>query len=124
MTKHPLDFNDLPQTVSARSLRGTTAPLSPVKIKSPSQHARVHTLVACISAIKPSRYFNGKLTDGDSVIQIVGFDRKHRQQLDSFCDKKIPITIKDCQIQLNKFQNKLEVVLKSKTQVEEANIEF
>ena len=44
--------------------------------------------------------------------------------MDSFCDKKIPITIKDCRIQFNKFQNKLEVVLKSKTQVEETNIEF
>ena len=41
----------------------------------------------------------------------------------ALCDKKIPIKIRDCQVQLNKFPNKLEVVLKSKTQVEEANIE-
>ena len=109
---------------ASENIERGTLPLSPAEIKSPNQHATAHALVACISPIKPSRYFDAELTDGDSIIRIVGFDRKQRQQLDSFCGKKIPIIIKDCKIQLNKFQNKQEVVLKSKTQVEEANIEF
>ena len=126
MTKCALDLSDLPQTVCASSLKilkEEQLPLSLAEIKFPIQHAMVHALVACVSPNKPSRYFDGELTDGGSVFRTVGFDRKQKQQLDSFCDKKIPITISDCQIQL-KFQNKLEVVLKSKTQVEEANIEF
>ena len=71
MTKRALDFSDLPQTVSASSLKKSKEeqlPLSPAEIKSPSQHAMVHVLVACVSPIKPSRYFDGELADGDSVI--------------------------------------------------------
>ena len=82
MTKRALDFSDLPQTVSASSLKKSKEeqlPLSPAEIKSTSQHATVHALVACVSPIKPSRYFDGELTDDDSVIRIVGFARKQRQ---------------------------------------------
>ena len=126
MAKRALDFNDIPQTVSASSLKKSKEqlPLSPGEIKSPNQHTTVHASVANVSPIRPSRYFAGELMDGDSVIRIIGFYKKQRQQLHSFCEKKIPIMIKDCQIQLNRFKNKLEVVLKTKTEVEQSNIEF
>ena len=40
------------------------------------------------------------------------------------CQKRTPVTIKDCQIQKNKFKNKLEGVLKQNTQFELSNIDI
>ena len=79
MTNHVPDFSDLRTTNSVckllKILKEEQLPLSPAEIKSPSRHATAHVLVACISPIKPSRYFDAKLTDGDFIIGIVGFVR-------------------------------------------------
>ena len=99
-------------------------PLSPSTIQSPNTNATVHALIASLSPIKPSRYFDGELTDGDSVIRVVGFDKHHREKLHSFSDENVPITLKNCQIQLNRFKNKLEIVLKSTTTIERSPVHF
>ena len=80
-------------------------PLSPSTIQSPHTNATVH---ASLSPIKPSRYFDGELTDGDSVIRVVGFDKHQREKLRSFSDENLPITLKNCQIKLNRFKHKLD----------------
>ena len=94
------------------------SPLSPSKVTTTEQNATISGLLACLSPIKPSRYFDGELTDGDSVIRLVGFDKHKQQQLKSFCDYKIPVTLRNCLIQHNKFKNTLEIVIKNQTKIE------
>lgn len=95
-------------------------PLSPAEITGPQSHATINGMIASVSPIKPSKYsskyFDGELTDGDTIIRFVGFRREQRQLLHSFCEEKKPITIKNCQVQWNK--DHLKVVLKSTSQVE------
>ena len=88
---------------------------------SPDPHANVPALVTSISPIKQSKYFDGELTDGDSMIRFVGFDKKQRRQLLPFCEKGIPI---NCQITLNKYNSRLEVVMKTHTKVEQSDVKF
>ena len=72
----------------------------------------------------PSRYFDGELTDGDAIIRVVGFDKAKRQELKSFCDYGVPVTLRNCLIQQNKYKQSLEVVLKSHTKIEPSEIQF
>ena len=99
-------------------------PLSPGEIVSPDPHATIHALVTSVSPVKPSRYFDGELTDGETIIRMVGFDKKQRDKLQSYCDQALPVTIKDCQVQQNKFKNRLEVVLRRSTHFQQANVQF
>lgn len=129
MAKRSLDFQSQEQPHSYSSPKKTLkieqlSPLSPGNIKSEDPHATVHALVTSVSPITPSRFFEGELTDGDSIIRIVGFDKHQRQKIDNFCTKGIPITLKDCQIQTNTFKNKLEIVIKNYTVVEESDLHF
>lgn len=96
MAKQPLKFVCLnPHKVTKTT---PSSPLSPTDIVS---HANVHALVASLSPEKScSAFFDGELTDGKPVIQVVGFDKNQRQQLHSYCTKGIPTTLKNCQIQL------------------------
>ena len=47
-----------------------------------------------------------------------------QEQLHSLYMKGIPVNITDCQIQRNKFNNILEIVMKSSTKVEQSDTEF
>ena len=123
MAKRSVDFQ--PPRTPTRSHKEEGSPLSPSKITDTDQHATVSGLLASISPTRPtSRYFDGDLTDGESVIRLVGFDKHKQQQLQSFCDFKMPVTLRDCLIQCNKFKNNLEVVLKSNTRIESSTQQF
>ena len=65
MAKLTLNFKGPPQS-SPRKIQKQEhpAPLSPGDITSPISHATVHALVAALSPIKPSRFFDGELTNG------------------------------------------------------------
>lgn len=123
MAKRSLDFE--PPKTPTKFHKEEGSPLSPSKITDADQHATVSGLLTSISPIRPtSRYFDGELTDGESVIRLVGFDKHKQQQLKSFCDFKVPVTLRDCLIQRNKFKNNLEVVLKSNTKIESSTQQF
>ena len=62
----------------------------------------------------------GELSDGDSIIPLVGFDRAHRDFLSSHMDNEILVTLRKCQITTNKTTGKLQVVVKSYTVLEES----
>lgn len=100
------------------------SPLSPSEIHSPDTHVTIQALVALVSPVKPSKYFDGEMTDGESMIRFVGFDKCQQEKLHSLYTKGIPVSVKDCQIQRNKFNNKLEIVMKSCTKVEQSDAEF
>ena len=99
-------------------------PLSPGNIKSTSANATIHALIASVSPLRPSKYFDGEITDGDTVIRMVGFDKAQKQQLDTFCHEKVPISLQNCQIQRNKYSAKLEVVLRSHTKIQRSPVVF
>ena len=98
--------------------------LSPTKISVPTSKATVSGLVSSLSPIKPSKYFEGELTDGDSIVRLVGFDKSKLAKLQPFCDYSLPVTLKDCCIQRNKYKDTLEIVLKRNTTIEESTTEF
>ena len=114
MAKRSLQFESPTKTKIPKTQE---SPLSPSNVTSPNRHATISGVLASLSPIKPSRYFDGELTDGESVIRIVGFDKGKRQELQSFCDYNTPVTLRDCLIQQNKYKNSLEVVLKSHTTI-------
>ncbi len=76
-----------------------TSLLSPSKITTAGEHATVTGLLASLSPIKPSRYLDGELTDGESVIRLVGFDKAKLRQLQPFSEYGIPVTLRNCLIQ-------------------------
>ena len=81
-------------------------------------------MIATLSPLKPSRYFDGELTDGNAVIRLVGFDKAQQQHLLSYCEKEVPITLTNCQVQYNRSKSKLEVVLKPFTKIQRSPMQF
>ena len=123
MAKRALTF-DSPGAKKQSKPDDQPTPLSPGNIKSTSANATIHALIASVSPLRPSKYFDGEITDGDTVIRMVGFDKAQKQQLDTFCHEKVPISLQNCQIQRNKYSAKLEVVLKSSTKIQRSPVEF
>jgi hypothetical protein len=96
--------------------------LSPCDISSPETNATVKGMVMLLSPTKPDgNVFFGELRDGDAVIPLVGFDRRHREFLRSHMDNSKPVTLKGCQISNNRTTGKLQVVIKSYTKLEESD---
>lgn len=94
--------------------------MSPSKIISPEKNASVTGLITTLSPVKPNNYFDGELTDGDSVIRLVGFEKNKLSQLTPFADYRLPVTLKGCVIQKNKYKDEYEVVLKTNTKIVES----
>ena len=130
MAKRSLSFKDTVKSYmstpskQAKEEPSISIPLSPAEITSPNKSATVNALVASLSPVKPSRYFDGELTDGNAVIRLVGFDDNKRQELQLFCDQKTPVTLRNCLVQHNKFKDTLEVVVKNYTKLEPSGAKF
>ena len=56
------------------------------------------------------------------MVRIVGFDKPHSKKLRTFCDEKVPITLRHCHIEQYKFNNKYEVV--PNTKINQFSVEF
>lgn len=66
-----------------------------------------------------TKYFEGEITDGEVIIRIVGFDRDKREQL--VLNEGKTVILSDCQIQHNKFNGKLEILIKGYTRIAESD---
>lgn len=99
-------------------------PLSPTQITAPQIHATINGVIASVSPIKPSKYFDGELTDGDNIIRFAGFRNEQRELLHSLCEEKKAIALKNCEVKWNKNKDHLEIMLRSATQVERSETEF
>ena len=88
MAKWVLDFDGVTATTPKKAKEQLA--LSPGEIVSPEPHATIH---ASVSPVKPSRYFDGELTNGETIIRVVGFDKKQREKLQSYCDRQLPVKI-------------------------------
>ena len=103
MVKRSLSFPELPKTPPTKKPL-----LSPSNISNIEEHATVTGLLASLSPVKPSRYFDAELTDGEALIRLVGFE-KFKRQLQPFSDYELPVTLQDCGIQKNKYSGNLEM---------------
>ena len=127
MAKRSLNFSDTGTSVDIKSKRQSrsTEVLSPKKIKSADAHATLHAVVMSMSPLKKKgTFFDGELTDGDGVTRIVGFDKAQQQKLETFYAQKTPVVLSNCEIKMNKFNSKLEVVLRSYTKIEKSDVKF
>ena len=89
MANHPLQFEE--KTKFPKDL-----PLSPSDVTTFHQRA---TITVVLAPLWPFHYFNGELTDGQLIIQVVGFNRAKQQKLQSFCNYSRPVTLRACHIQ-------------------------
>ena len=129
-------FNAMSSASNSKRARSTTSPhpsqskksrmsLSPSQLSSPEPSATVNGVVASLSPQKErSRFFHGELTDGESVVRVVGFEKEQRQKLADFYQKQQPVTIRNCQVSMNKITGKPEVVIKSYTTLENSEETF
>ena len=78
MAKRSLD--NLTQTPKKKfkELTPPPPPLSPAEITEPQTHATINGVIASVSPLKPSKYFDGELTDGDTIVRFVGFRKEQR----------------------------------------------
>ena len=120
--KRTLNFSPSSQTKKSRaSSSDSSIELSPSQISSPETSASVKGIVTSLSPSKPSNVFFGELSDGDSSIPLIGFDKSHRDFLEAHMDTELPISIKNCQISINKTTKKLQLVVKSYTMLEQSD---
>ena len=64
-------------------------PLTPTKLSAADPHATVDAVIASVSPPKNSKtnYFDGEITDGETVTRIIGFDKTQKTLLNRFRQK-------------------------------------
>lgn len=123
MAKRPLEFHS-PKTPTKITKEESPTPLSPSKITTSEQHATISGLLTTLSAMKPSDYFEGEITDGERLMRLVGFQKHMQQQLQAFHDYQIPVTLRNCHIKQNRYKTNFEVILKDQTKIEQSSQQF
>lgn len=94
MAKRALDFSKAAASSSPKQLKHEG--MSPSKIKCPEQQATVNAVVVSISPSKPgARYFDGEVTDGKAVMRLVGFEKRQRDELESYCKQQLPVKLRN-----------------------------
>ena len=96
--------------------------LSPGNISSLENNATVRGIVTSLSpARQTDRICFGELSDSDTIIPLVGFDKTHRQFLYTRMDTETLVTLRNCQINTKHTTGKLQIVVKSHTILEESH---
>ena len=122
MAKRPLNFS--PPLTPKQAKSPSTQPLSPSHVTTTSSHAAISGVITSLSTLRANNFFEGEMTDGQSVIRLVGFDDAKRVELQSYANYGIPVTLQNCLIQQNKFKGSLEIVLKSYTKIKTSETQF
>ena len=99
-------------------------PLSPCKVSVADNHATVSGVLTMLSPIRPKKYFDGELTDGEATMRLVGFDKSKLDQLRPFCEYELPVTLRDCNIKRSVYNDTLEIVLRNHTKIEHSTMGF
>lgn len=98
MAKRTLDFSKAAASSPPKQHKNVPhreQQLSLSTIKTPEQKATVNAVVVSISPSKPgARYFDGELTDGNAVMRVIGFEKKQRDELESYYTQQLPIKLK------------------------------
>ena len=65
-------------------------------------------------------YFDGRFTDGNKTLRVVGFDTKIQQKLADFETTKEPVALLNCEVKEGKWNSGLEVHMRKSTEVQKS----
>lgn len=85
--------------------------------------ASIHGVLTSVSPVNKGRkqnYFEGKLSDGSSKLRFVGFDVKQQKTMSDMLTRKRAIEINNCEIKPSRRGDKMEILLKSASQINES----
>ena len=85
--------------------------------------ASVYVVLTSISPVKKGRkqnYFKGTVCDESSTLRLVGFNTKLQKQMSDMMSKKKAIEIKNCEITPSRRGEKMEILLKSDSSINES----
>ena len=121
MARKAIDFaNPAPSAKKPRhSISLSPSPLSPSQVETTDSKATINAIVTSLSP-RPTRSncFQGEITDGETVLPLLGFDEDLRLKLKQHMDNKDTITLRNCQVTTSRVKGKLQVVLKTHTMIE------
>ena len=93
-------------------------------ICSPTKFAKVHGVLTSVSPMRKSAsgcgYFDGRLSDGEKSLRIVGFDTKVQQKLMDFHSWKEPVALLNCEIKQGKYSSNLELHMRKTTELQKS----
>ena len=115
-----------PELQPSPKRRKTTAPLTPSQLcrSEPTTNITVEGLLVNVSPIK-NRRFVGELVDATDRIPIVGFDPSKQRALFTTCKSpKKSVNLANCNLQLNKYTQKPELLVQRHTRISESTTEF
>ena len=98
-------------------------PLTPSKVSKPSSSVLLEAVVSNVSPLKNKRYV-GELVDKTNAISFVGFDQHIQTKIQAMHKQKVPILLRNCDIQFNQYSKKLEVIVKGYTKIEVSKTAF
>lgn len=127
MARKAIDFSQPTCPSTKRPRRDQTptptpspGPLSPTQA-TPDPKATICAIVNSLSPHpSPNNYFQGELTDGETVLPLFGYDEELQIKLKDHMDNKDTITLRNCQVKKSK-TGKLQVVVKNYTIIEKAS---
>ena len=80
-------------------------------------------MISNVSPLKNKRYV-GELVGQSNAISLVGFDQSTQNKIQAMHKQNVPVFFRNCDIQLNRYTTKLEVVIKSYTKIEPSKTVF
>ena len=89
-----------------------------------SDNATIHGIVQCVSPMKRGKstnYFEGKLSDGQAHMRLVGFQDS---RLSSFQNESAPVSLTHCKIKRARDSDDLEVMLNAGTRLTKSPKKF
>ena len=92
-----------------------------------SDNATIHGIVQCVSPMKRGKstnYFEGKLSDGNAHMRLVGFQDSLRKRLSSFQSEAAPVSLTHCKIKRARDSDDLEVMLNAGTRLTKSPKKF
>ena len=111
--------------VKRRRDERSCTPLSPSSISQAQTSVTVNALVTSLSPAKSSaKCFRGELSDNESVLPLITFDEAQRKKLEEYLLSKKTVSLRNCQVGLNKYNGKPEVIIKSFTVIEPSSMLF
>ena len=108
MARKAIDFT-LPLCPSAKRPRQdrTPTPLSPSQV-TPDPKATICAIVNSLSPHpSPNNYFQGEITDGETVLPLFGYDEDLQIKLKDYMETKETVTLRNCQVSENSKTGKL-----------------
>ena len=93
----------------------------------PVATANIEGNITSLSPVKKGRrstYFEGQIDDGTSKLCLVGFSSDHQRKLTKLFNNKDAVSLQNCQIKEEKEGQKMEVIIKTSTQMDRSSKTF